>query len=167
MTVAAHVQTLDMKVAMYTLTHVDRSASPEFQKSVARLKADGNYKCWISGSTEDLQVHHFGCEWSEQGECDLTELGKVMLALDVYGYNKLPEFAGKPIESVDDVRVMMVLSQKYHTGADHATGTGTGIHNMPFGWWLEQRIAKKGEDPIPQDGESITDTEGRVDKNVG
>lgn len=157
--IAEHVEKLNITVEMVTPAHVDRSASPEFNHSVQRLKDDGHYLCWICGTTDDIQIHHFGCEWSEQNVCDLDELGRVLLALDVYGYNRANN---TPIKSVDDVRCMMALCQKHHTGINHTTNTGTGIHNMPFGWWLMQKIAIKGENPIPESGETIDQVEGRV-----
>jgi hypothetical protein len=153
-----HVEKLNINVEMVTPAHVDRSASPEFRHSVKRLKDDGHYKCWICGTTEDLQVHHFGCEWSESNDCDMDELGQVLLALDVYGYNHADN---SPIETVDDVRCMMVLCQTHHTGVDHVTKTGTGIHNTPFPFWLMQRVGKVN--PLPQKNESIDEVEKRVD----
>lgn len=68
MTVQSHIITRHLTEVVITPEHADRTESVEFRHSKARLKADGHFKCYVCGSTEHLQVHHFGCEWS-LGEC--------------------------------------------------------------------------------------------------
>jgi hypothetical protein len=48
-----------------------------------------------------------------------------------------------PLTTVDDVRNMMVLCQKHHTGKEH------GIHEITFPIWISQKIAKAGMNPVP------------------
>lgn len=134
-------------------SHVDRAESPEFRHSKERLKADGHYKCWVCGSTENLQAHHLGCEWSLQNVCDFEKLKAFCEEWDPYGYGRL--LRNIPITSADDVRNMLVLCQEHHTGVDHADGnSGTGIHSLSFPVWIMQKLAKDGCDPVPQQGET-------------
>ena len=57
-----------------TPEHAERTEPAEFRRSKERLKADGHDKCWVCGTTENLQVHHFGCEWSLENICDFAKL---------------------------------------------------------------------------------------------
>lgn len=142
-------------------SHVDRTESSEFRHSKERLKADGHFKCWVCEATANLQVHHFGCEWSLQNVCDFEKLKVFCEEWDPYGYGKL--LRNKPIFSADDVRNMLVLCQSHHTGVDHADGgSGTGIHSLTFPAWLVQKLAKEGKDPVPQDGETAEQVLGEM-----
>lgn len=126
-----------------TPDHVNRTESEEFKEAKKQLKKDGHYKCWICGTTEDLQVHHFGCEWSLSNDCDFDKLKSLLMMLDPYGYSK--EMVDKPITSPDDIRNQLVLCQKHHTHPEN------GIHEITFPVWISQKYCKDGEDPVPQD----------------
>lgn len=133
-----------------TPAHVDRTESTEFRHSKYRLHADGHFKCWVCGVTEGLQVHHFGCEWSLQNICDFEKLKAFCEEWDPYGYGKL--LRNIPITSTDDVRNMLVLCLQHHIGGTK-DGAANGIHEITFPAWIVQKLAKPGEDPVPQDGE--------------
>ncbi|WP_407308121.1 hypothetical protein [Desulfosporosinus sp. SB140] len=47
---------------------------------------------------------------------------------------------------------MLVLCQHHHTGGSK-DGTANGIHEITFPVWVIQKLAKQGEDPVPQEGE--------------
>lgn len=133
-----------------TPEHIQRKGeSAEFHRGVERLKVDGHYRCWICGSLEDLQTHHLISEWSIWNSVDPSKLFDVAAIFDPYGYSRSPEFAGKPVESVDDIRNFMVLCQKHHTGQV------TGIHSTTFSAWISQKIAKDGVEIVPQDHAEI------------
>ena len=154
MTVEAHEMKRTLTEIVITPEHAERTESPEFRKAKERLKADGHYKCWVCGATENLQVHHFGAEWSLEGVTDFDKLKAFCEEWDPYGYGRL--LKNHPITSVDDVRNMLVLCQEHHTGVDHADeNSGTGIHSLTFPVWVIQKLAKTGEDPVPQNGESV------------
>ncbi|MHB1654117.1 MAG: hypothetical protein ACYCVD_16825 [Desulfitobacteriaceae bacterium] len=135
--------------------HVARAESAEFRHSKERLKADGHYRCWVCGCTENLQVHHMA-EWMFANVVDFAKLKPFVEEWDVYGYGRL--LKNKPLNTVDDLRALIVLCQHHHTGVDHADGnSGTGIHNITFPAWLMQKLAKSGKVPIPQDGDKPED----------
>lgn len=141
-------------------THVERTASAEFERNRARLKEDGHFHCYVCGSTEDLQVHHMA-EWMFANVVDFVKLKQFVEEFDPYGYGRL--LKNKPIETVDDIRCLLVLDQKHHTGVDHTDGgSGTGIHEVTFPVWLIQKLAQDGKDPVPQNGETVEQVEKRV-----
>ncbi|HEX9078100.1 MAG TPA: hypothetical protein VF795_00850 [Desulfuromonadaceae bacterium] len=160
MTVAEHVETINLKVVEIVPGHPDRKATPEFNRSVAKLRADGHDCCWLCGSKEKLQVHHFIGEDCEAGVIDLAKAEAKALCLDPYGYNRASDHA--PFDSVDDYRNMMVLCQAHHTGVNATAGNPTGIHNTPFPEWILQGVCRDGEDPIPQAGETVEAAEKRL-----
>jgi hypothetical protein len=104
-------------------------------------------QCWICGSKDDLQVHHFGCEWMFANICDFNKLKEILMTFDIYGYSK--SMANTPITSVDDIRNMMVLCQEHHTGG-MTDGVANGIHQITFPAWIIQKTSKAGEDPVPE-----------------
>ena len=69
---------------------------------------------------------------------------------DPYGYGKL--LRNKTMTSADDVRNMLVLCLQHHLGGTK-NGAANGIHEITFPAWIVQKVAKHGEDPVPQDGE--------------
>lgn len=117
--------------------HIERKGESKlFHANVKKLKEDGFYKCFISGTTEDLQVHHLICEWSLEGKVDFEKLKKICEMFDPYGYGvKMKDI---PITSVDDIRNLLVLCRKYHEESV------TGIHNTTFSAWISQAIVKDG-----------------------
>lgn len=128
--------------------HAKREESEEFKRNKERLKEDGHYKCWVCGSTKNLQVHHFGCEWALANDCDFTKLKEFCEEFDPYGYGKL--LRNKPITSVDDIRNLLVLCEEHHLGGTE-DGVANGIHNISFPIFIIQKLAKEGTDPVPEE----------------
>lgn len=122
--------------------HAARTESPEFKASKAQLRKDGHYKCFICGATEDLQCHHFACEWALWNDADPAKVLALCEKLDPYGY--AAKMKGKPLTTPDDIRNQLVLCGKHHVGV------GTGIHEMTFPIWIAQKISKPNKDPVPQ-----------------
>jgi len=155
--IAAHVEKLTSTAYMIVQGHNERAESPEFRKAVQRLKDDGHYVCWITGLKDgdkrpdgtvvDLQVHHCFLEWCLADVGDFEKLKAMCEEWDIYGYGKL--MRNIPITSVDDVRQMLVLDQPYHTGGA-TDGVANGIHFIPFPYWIAQKVAMAGQNPIPE-----------------
>lgn len=125
--------------------HEKRAESEEFRKAKERLKADGHYKCFISGATENLQVHHFLAEWCLEPVVDFDKLKELAEKFDPYGYGKL--LKNIPMTSVDDIRNMLVLEEKFHIHP------GTGIHATDFPTFIIQAVCKAGESPVEDKNE--------------
>jgi len=159
--VKEHVMTRTLKEVVITPDHAQRTESAEFRKTKERLKDDGHFKCWVCGSTDNLQVHHFGIEWSLAYVADWDKVKAFVEEWDPYGYGRL--LKNQPLTSADDVRNMLVLCQEHHTGVDHADGgSGTGIHEMSFPVWIIQKLAVVGADVVPQTGETVDQAEQEV-----
>src|SRR5579875_3061209 len=162
--VKEHVTTRTLREVVITPDHVRRTESAEFRETKKRLKADGHYQCWVCGTTENLQVHHFGIEWSLANIADWDKVKAFVEEWDPYGYGRL--LRNKPMCSADDIRNMLVLCQAHHTGVDHETGgSGTGIHEMSFPIWLVQKLARLGANVVPQSGETVDEAAETVRRN--
>ena len=146
-----HVEKSTVVDLIVTPTHGDRDQT-EFRRSVAKLKADGHYKCFVTGKTDSLQVHHIA-EFSQANNVDFDKLQRFLLIFDPYGYSKA--MAGQPITTIDDIRNMIVLDQDHHTGVNSVTQSGIGIHRVTFPTFVAQVVAKDGKNPVPQRGESL------------
>lgn len=160
--VREHISTRQLTEVMVIPQHEDRKESSEFGKSKRKLKKDGHFQCWVCGSTNKLQVHHFLYEWCIKDTCDFEKLKEVSEQLDIYGYGKLMKDI--PITSVDDIRNMMVLCQEHHTGGVSSDGVANGIHNISFPTWISQKIAIDGKDPIPDNREELQAIQERLDE---
>ena len=162
--VAAHLEHLTLHVAIVDPDHGARSEAPQsaFEAAKRRLKDDGHYHCYVPGcEAADLQVHHFLCEWSEANDADMVKVKAMAERFDPYGYGKL--LAHRPIENPDDIRNMLVLCQGHHTGVNHDTQTGIGIHYTTAPAFFAQLCALDGADPIPQRGETEAQALNRVE----
>lgn len=154
-TTKEHVEHLTLHVSIVDPDHGARNEAPQsaFEAAKRRLKDDGHFQCYVSGcQATNLQVHHFLCEWSEANDADMVKVKALSERFDPYGYGKL--LAHRPIESPDDIRNMLVLCQSHHTGVNHATNTGIGIHYQPAPAFFAQLVALDGANPVPQQGET-------------
>lgn len=147
--------------------HCKREESETFKAAKKRLREDGHYRCYVCGTEENLQCHHFAAEYMFNNVIDFKLLKEFCEEWDIYGYGKILKH--KPIDSVDDIRNQMVLCQAHHQNINNkdggkGTGGGTGIHNLTFNSWIAQKIALKGANPIPQEGETFEEAMERIDK---
>lgn len=142
--VAEHTMTKHLTEIVITPEHAERTESEEFVKTKKTLKKDDHYHCWICNSEEHLQVHHFGCEWSLEADCDFDKLKDLLMLFDFYGYSH--SMKDIPLTSVDDIRNMLVLCQRHHTHPEN------GIHEITFPVWISQKWAKDTtHEAVPQD----------------
>ena len=150
--VESHKTVRHLTEVVVTPEHEERTESATFRASKKRLREDGHYECYVCGCKDNLQVHHYGGEWSLANDIDLAKLKDFLEEWDVYGYGKL--LKNVPLKSVDDIRNCMVLCQEHHTGGT-ADGSANGIHNITFPAWISQKIAKNGHFPIPLEDEEL------------
>ena len=155
-----HLETLHISEIVITPEHAKRKESKEFRESKKRLKADGHYHCYICGTTENLQAHHFGAEWSLSAIVDFDKLKSFCEEWDLYGYGRL--LKNTPITSCDDVRNFMILCEEHHTSNNSTASNPTGIHHMTFPIFIIQKLAKDGLDPVPQEGQTIQAVEDAI-----
>lgn len=152
-----HVESRTIRDVVIDPDHADRIESATFRKAKERLKEDGHYKCFICGTTDNLQVHHFAVEYMFETIADLVKVKEFVESFDPYGYGHL--LRQQPLTSIEEVRCLLVLCQTHHTGVDHEDGnSGTGIHSLTFPSWIIQKLAKDDANPIPQPGETVQQT---------
>lgn len=144
----------------------ERHESPMFRQAKKRLKEDGHYRCWICGTTANIQIHHYGAEWMYASLVNFDALKDFCETWDVYGYGRL--LRQQPINTVDDIRNLMALCAGHHEEVDREDGgTGTGIHNLTFSTWLIQNVARPGLNPVPQKGETFAVVMTRLHQREG
>lgn len=147
-TVPQHTITRHLTEVVITPEHVQRTESEEFRRNKQRLIEDGHHRCFICGTTEHIQIHHFGCEWSLWPDCDPDKLKAFCEMFDPFGYGRL--LRHKPITSPDDLRNLLPLCEAHHVAK------GTGVHELTMPIWLIQGLAKAGADPVPQEKGTVT-----------
>lgn len=148
MSVPAHVITRRLIETVNDPAHAERTESPEFRASKARLRQDGHMRCWVCGTTEAIQIHHYGAEWMFAPVVDFAKLKAFLLEWDVYGYSRLLQH--QPLTSVDDVRNCMALCREHHCSGS-ADGAANGVHNITFPAWVSQKIVRAGDETVPED----------------
>jgi hypothetical protein len=150
--VESHKIVRNLTEVVITPEHEEREESSVFRKSKERLREDGHYECYVCGSKNNLQVHHYGGEWSLSNALDYKKLKSFLEEWDVYGYGKL--LKNVPLTSIDDIRNCMVLCQEHHTGGKK-DGSANGIHNITFPAWISQKLVKHGEVTVPLEDEEL------------
>jgi hypothetical protein len=150
--VKQHKTVRNLTEVTITPEHAKRKESATFRASKQRLRDDGHYNCYICGSTEELQVHHYGGAWAMANVLDFKKLKAFLEEWDIYGYGKLLQ--NKSFTSVDDIRNCMVLCQEHHTGGT-SDGSANGIHNITFPAWISQKVVKKGKYIVPLEDEEL------------
>ena len=112
--------------------HQPRTESALFRANKKRLVDDGHGTCWVCGSAENIQTHHYGIEWALWNDVDPEKLREFLLEWDVYGYSKV--LKAQPITDPDDIRNLVNLCEVHHIAKF------TGIHLMTFPLWISQKV---------------------------
>ncbi len=132
----AHSQDETLRQDVLYPEHVQRTESAEFARNKHQLIHKLNLGCWICGSREKREVHHYICEWALWEDVDPAKALRTAHAIDPYGFAAHdPE---KPIESPDDIRNLMVLCETHHRAPFF------GVHTITFPIWVSQREVKPG-----------------------
>jgi hypothetical protein len=138
--IAEHIEKNTFTESIVDPNHEERTVTKEFRQAREMIKKDGHFLCYICGTTEHLEEHHYGCEKSEANDCDFDKLKAYLLEHDIYGYSRA--MIDIPLVTEDDVRNQMMLCKLHHTGK------GTGIHGMTHGYWIMQKLCKDGQNPV-------------------
>lgn len=115
--------------------HQERKPSAEFERNRKKLIQDG-HTCYICGCNEGLEAHHYFAEWCLASEIDYDKLKEESERFDIHGYSS--KMKDIPINSVDDIRNLMLLCKKHHTASL------TGIHETVHPVWIAQKLVKNG-----------------------
>lgn len=127
-----------LSVDIFYPDHEPRTASPTFERTRHHLINVLDTPCWICGTKEAREVHHFHVEWADSEAVDWVKMRSLH-----------PDFSWstftKPEHFVDSEYNMMVLCKHHHTGKDH------GIHMLPYPVWIMQRHALQSFEFAPDD----------------
>ena len=131
--------------------HPQRTESAEFSHNKRLLVKQLDVPCWICGSRENREVHHYFVEWALFEDVCPEKLLDAVHQFDPYGFGK--KMADQPIETPDDIRNLLVLCAGHHREVEQ------GIHVMTHPIWHAQKIVR--------DGIKITDLHAKLNKAHG
>jgi hypothetical protein len=115
-----------VEVDRYYPDHEPRTESSLFRKTKHQLVAVEDTPCWICGSKEKREVHHFHAEWADANGIDWVKMRELHPNFDWSTFKEASDFIDSPYN-------MMVLCEKHHRAQDH------GIHHLPYPDWIMQR----------------------------
>jgi hypothetical protein len=143
--VNAHEQCHTITEILEYPTHPHRSESPEYKRNHHTLVYEEKRPCFVCEliglppiAGEYLETHHYLVEWAEWENADAEKIRRLFDngVFDFYGYSE--KLRGKPVESPDDIRNLVVLCPLHHRGK------GVGIHETSGPMWNSQLVAKSG-----------------------
>lgn len=135
--VGEHEQTIHVVATVELPPHEARTESSLFKKNKRLLVEEHGFGCAAPacGSHDKLEVHHIA-EWCGATWYDFDLLKEFLHYIDPYGFSKA--YARKPLESVDDIRNLIVLCARCHRERPFA------IHKVPFPQFVMQAVVKSG-----------------------
>jgi hypothetical protein len=132
MTAPAHEHELKetIKVDVFYPDHAQRKESALFAKTKHHLVHEKDTPCFICGTKEKREVHHFHLEWAYAEAVDWDKMKELHPTFEWSSFKEAKDF-------VDSEYNMLVLCEKHHRGEDH------GIHMLPYPIWIAQKYLKK------------------------
>jgi hypothetical protein len=128
----------------YTVYYTNdvRQESALFRKNRKKLITKLKTPCWICGTHEDLEAHHYHAELANTAGIDWDVMRKLHPTFDWSTFKK-------PVHFMDSEYNLMILCEKHHRGKNH------GIHELPYPIWIMQKNKRAdfifSEDEIPED----------------
>ncbi len=119
-----------IEIDVYYPDHCKREASDLFERSRHHLIDELDTPCFICGSKENRELHHYYVEWAAADSIDWN--GKIREDHPNFDWTTFKE----PTDFVDSEYNMMVLCQVHHRHKDH------GIHMLPYPLWILQKYVK-------------------------
>lgn len=124
-----HEQREVITIDVFYPDHPPRKESALFAKTKHRLIHDLDTPCWVCGSKEKREVHHFHAEWADSEGIDFDKMRQFHPGFDWSTFRE-------PSDFIDSEYNMLVLCEKHHRGKNH------GIHMLPHPIWIMQRNQK-------------------------
>lgn len=109
--------------------HPPRKETDLFRKSRHHVIDVQDTPCWVCGSKEERELHHFHVEWAFSDAADWDHMRELHPDFDWSTFKEPKDF-------VDSEYNMLVLCAKHHRLKDH------GIHNLPYPIWVAQKFVK-------------------------
>lgn len=126
-----------IEIDVFYPNHKPRKTSKLFERSRKHLIDELDTPCYICGSKEDRELHHFIIEWAEADAIDWD--GQIRIDHPNFDWSNFTS----PEDFVDSEYNMMVLCKTHHRMKDH------GIHMMPYPNWIIQKYVKKDFEYTP------------------
>lgn len=126
-----HEQHEVIEIDVFYPDHPPRTESALFRRTKYRLIHDLDTPCWVCGSKDKREVHHFHAEWADANGIDFDKMRQLHPGFDWSTF-------AEPADFIDSEYNMMVLCEKHHRGKDH------GIHLLPYPIWIMQRQQRVG-----------------------
>ena len=118
-----------IEIDFYYPDHSPRTESKIFARTKRHLIDVLDTPCWMCGTKENREVHHFHAEWADSEGIDWEKM-KILH----------PNFSWSTFidaeDFIDSEYNMRILCLKHHRGKDH------GIHFVPYPIWIMQQIKK-------------------------
>lgn len=121
-----HELKMTVLVDVFYPDHLPRTESPMFARTKRHLVHDLDTPCWICGTKEGREVHHFHVEWADADGVDWDRMRTLHPGFDWSTFKVPADFVDSPYN-------MLVLCAKHHRGKGH------GIHLLPYPVWIMQR----------------------------
>lgn len=109
--------------------HPPRTESALFRKTKRLLIERLDQGCFICGSKEKREVHHYYAEWAFANAIDWEKMQRIHPAFDWRYFNEPGDF-------IDSQYNMLVLCAKHHRHPQH------GIHHLPLPIWQAQAFVR-------------------------
>ncbi len=124
-----HELTETLKVDVYYPDHQERTASPQFERARRHLIDELDTPCFICGSKENREAHHFIVEWAYS---EAVDWDKMRLFYPNFDWANFKE----PEDFVSAESSLMILCHEHHLSPDH------GIHALPYPIWQLQKFKR-------------------------
>lgn len=137
-----HEVTEDIKIDIYYPDHAPRTESALFERTKHHLVHELDTPCYVCGSKDNREVHHFFVEWAYANAVDWDIMHKLHpdFHWDTF---KTPE------DFIDDPYNMMILCAKHHREKDH------GIHMLPYPIWVVQKVLRADFVQMPDELKTV------------
>lgn len=120
-------------IDIYYPDHPPRTESSLFTRTKHHLIKVLDTPCWVCGTKENREVHHFHAEWADEGG---IEWDKMRILHPAFAWSTFNE----PSDFIDSEYNMKILCATHHRLKNH------GIHMLSYPIWIMQR--NKREDFI-------------------
>lgn len=131
--IGEHLRRVTIHITRYYPDHEDRVASEEYRHTRHQLIVVQQLPCWICGTRDKLESHHFYVEWADQNAVDWDVFQK--RHPNVVDWS---QYRDNPARFVDSPENMRILCAKHHRHVNH------GIHCLTYSDWELQAWPKPG-----------------------
>lgn len=122
-----HLRAMTIAFRVWYPDHEERNESSTYRATRRRMISDNpDAACMVCGSKKHLELHHWYVEWSFSNAVDWDTMRALHPDFDWNSFHESEDF----VDSDYNCRVLCRSHHRLH---------GTGIHNLPYPVWLEQR----------------------------